>query len=379
MDKGPCGALQWRRYRICTQPAATIQARQGTAACATVAEQEQYPEGNMTSASPTRRRFLVSSTAFAGAGALGITPAAAQRLPFRYAFSAISYKTNVEEAIQVAKRLGFPGIEPFRQNVVNYLDKPLALKKILDANGVVLASVSNGGGPDFSSNFYDPSKAAKTVADHIKFARDFIKPFGYIDHFKMNMGGRPPGYVTTDDQIKQCAESLNKIGMETIKLGIKLAPHPHVGSLVQDQREVDILMRETDPRYVWMTADLSHLVLGGLVPMEVLTTYWPRIAEIHYKGAPTKLKNNRKVAVPRSGPEAGGHNWFRTMAGPDSGGVDFPAVQKYLVQKNYKGWIILDYDASMVPAGSTMEQVLARDKQYMIDVLHVDPKANFKA
>jgi hypothetical protein len=26
-----------------------------------------------------------------------------------------------------------------------------------------------------------------------------------------------------------------------------------------------------------------------------------------------------------------------------------------------------------------MEQVLARDKQYMIDVLHVDPKANFKA
>jgi inosose dehydratase len=333
----------------------------------------------MTSVSPSRRRFLAGSTAFAGAAALGTLPAAAARLPFRYAFSAISWNTDIMGAIQACKRLGFPGIEPFRHQVLDYLDKPLALKKVLDDNGVVLATCSNGGGKGFSGNFYDPSVAAKTVADHIAFARDFLKPFGYINHFKMNMGPRPKGYDTSDDDIKRCADSLNKIGMETLKLGIKLAPHPHVGSLVQDQREVDLLMKETDPRYVWMTADLAHLVLGGLVPMEVLTTYWPRIAEIHYKGAPTKLKGNRKVAVPRTGPESGGHHWFRTMAGPDSGGVDFPAVQKYLIQKNYNGWVTLDYDASMVPEGSTMEKVLARDKQYMIDVLHVDPKANFKA
>jgi inosose dehydratase len=327
---------------------------------------------------PNRRHFLVGASALAGTAALGAAPAAAAgRLPFRYGFSAISWGTDVEEAIQVARRLGFPGIEPFRHNVVNYLGRPLALKALMDKNGVVMETCSNGGGPDFSGNFYDPSKAAKTVADHIKFARDFIKPFGYCNHFKMNMGGRPPGYEVSDDQIKQCAESLNKIGMETIKMGLKLAPHPHVGSLIQSQREVDLLMKETDPRYVWMTADLAHLVLGGLVPMEVLTTYWPRIAEIHYKGAPTRLKGNRKVAVPRSGPESGGHHWFRTMSGPDSGGVDFPAVQKYLIQKNYNGWVTLDYDASMIPAGSTMEKVLARDKQYIIDVLKVDAKANF--
>ena len=53
-------------------------------------------------------------------------------------------------------------------------------------------------------------------------------------------------------------------------------------------------------------------------------------------------------------------------------------MQKYLIQKNYGGWVTLDYDASMVPKGSTMEQVLARDKQYIINVLKVDPKANFK-
>jgi inosose dehydratase len=334
----------------------------------------------MASGSSTRRHFLARTAAFAGAGlTLGAGPAAARRLPFRYGFSAISWGTNVEEAIQVARRLGFPGIEPFRQNVVNYLGRPLALKALMDKAGVVMETCSNGGGPDFSGNFYDPAKAAKTVADHIRFARTFIKPFGYCNHFKMNMGPRPPGYDVSDDQIKQCAESLNRIGMETIKMGLKLAPHPHVGSLVQDQHEVDLLMKETDPRYVWLTADLAHLVLGGLIPMEVLTTYWPRIAEVHYKSAPTRLKGNRKVAVPRSGPTAGGHTWFRPMSGPDSGGVDFPAVQKYLIEKNYDGWVTLDYDASMIPKGSTMEAVLAKDKRYIIDVLKVDAKANFTA
>ena len=322
---------------------------------------------------PTRRFFLQSSAALAGAAALGGTAQAAA-LPFRYAFSAISWDTKVEEAVLTAEKLGFPGIEPFRQNVVNYLDKPLALKKFMDEHHVRLATCSNGGGPNFSGNFYDPDKVDQSVKDHIAFARTFIQPFGYCHHFKMNMGPRPPGYDTNDEQIKRCAGAMNRIGKETIKMGLKLAPHPHVNSLVQNQHEVDLLMKETDPAYVWMTADLSHLVLGGLVPMEVLTTYWPRIAAIHYKGAPTKLKGSRKVAVPRTGEDAGGHGWFRSMSGPDSGGVDFPAIQKYLVEKNFKGWVTLDYDASMIPKGSTMEALLTADKKYIIDVLKVDPK-----
>jgi len=322
---------------------------------------------------PTRRRFLQTSAALAAiAGAPGA--AQAKPLPFRFAYSAISWETNIEEAVRVGERLGFPGIEPFRHNIVNYLDKPLALKKFMTDHHIQMATCSNGGGPNFSGNFVDPAKIDQSVKDHIDFARSFIAPFGYCKHFKMNMGPRPAGYDTNDEQIKRCADAMNRIGKETIKMGLKLAPHPHVNSLVQNQHEVDLLMKETDPAYVWLTADLSHLVLGGLVPMEVLTTYWPRLAAIHYKGAPTRLKGNRKVAVPRTGDDAGGHGWFRSMSGPDSGGVDFPAVQKYLIEKNYSGWVTLDYDASMIPKGSTMEALLAADKKYMIDVLKVDPK-----
>jgi hypothetical protein len=68
----------------------------------------------------TRRRFLQTSAAMAGTAALA-TPAEAAKLPFRYAFSPISWGTNIEEAVRVGERLGFPGVEPFRNNIINYL------------------------------------------------------------------------------------------------------------------------------------------------------------------------------------------------------------------------------------------------------------------
>lgn len=320
---------------------------------------------------PTRRRFLETSAAGLASG-LGMAPAVAKPLSFRYAYSAISWGTNIEQAIKVGQRLKMPGIEPFRDNVVNYLDRPLALKKLMDDAGLQMVTCSNGG-PNFSGNFFDPTKTPQTVADHIKFAHDFILPFGYCDHFKMNNGPRPPGYEVSDDQIKICADALNAIGRETIKFGIKLASHPHVGSLIETEHETRRLMELTDPRYVWLVTDTAHLTLGGMDPLQIMKDYWPRVAEVHYKDAPTHLRGNKTLAVPKTGPEAGGHHWFRNLGGPDSGGVDFPAIQAFLIEKKYKGWVTLDLDASMIPPGSDMEETIKGNLRYLIDVLHVDP------
>ena len=295
-------------------------------------------------------------------------------LPFRFAASAISWGTNIEEAIKAAARLRLPGLEPFRENVINYLDRPLELKALFDASHVQMVSCSNGGGPDFSGNFYDPAKTPKTIADHVKLAHDFMLPFGYCNHFKMNMGSRPPGGETSDDDIKVAADALNAIGKQTIAFGIRLAPHPHVGSLIEMEHEVRKLMELTDPRYVWLTTDTSHLTLGGMDPLQIMKDYWPRVAEVHYKDAPTHLRGNKVLAVPKTGPEAGGHGWFRNLGGEDSGGVDFPAIQKFLIEKNFSGWVTLDLDASMIPPGMDMEQNLKGNIKYLVDVLHVDPK-----
>ena len=53
----------------------------------------------------TRRHFIQTSGAALAAAGLS-TPAAAKPLPFRYGFSAISWETNIEEAIKAGKRVG---------------------------------------------------------------------------------------------------------------------------------------------------------------------------------------------------------------------------------------------------------------------------------
>ena len=326
-------------------------------------------------AAGTRRDFLKSAAASGiAAGMFGAGPAAAAPLPFRFACSAISWGKNIEEAIAAASRLGLPGLEPFRDNVINYLDRPLELKKQFDAAHVQMVTCSNGGGADFSGNFYDPEKTPKTIADHVKLAHDFILPFGYCNHFKMNMGGRPPGGETTDDHIKIAADALNAIAKQTLAFGIKLSPHPHVGSLIETEHEARTLMALTDPHTVGLVTDTSHLTLGGMDPLQIMKDYWPRVTEVHYKDAPLHLRGNKVLAVPKTGPEAGGHGWFRNLGGEDSGGVDFPAIQKFLIEKNFQGWVTLDLDASMIPKGMDMEQNLKGNIKYLVDVLHVDPK-----
>ena len=58
--------------------------------------------------------------------------------------------------------------------------------------------------------------------------------------------------------------------------------------------------------------------------------------------------------------------------GKDSGGVDFPRIQQFLIDHKYSGWVTLDLDASMIE-GKDMEETLKINIRYLTDVLGVNP------
>ena len=93
----------------------------------------------------------------------------------------------------------------------------------------------------------------KTHADHVAFARDFLQPLG-ATLWKVNMGQRPAP-APSDDQLKRLAKYANEIGRQTITMGIRLAPHPHIWGPLEREREVRRAMELTDPKYVWLTAE----------------------------------------------------------------------------------------------------------------------------
>jgi inosose dehydratase len=231
--------------------------------------------------------------------------------------------------------LGLQGIEPYANGIEQYRANPLVLKKLFDDAGITLIDVSNGAKGQ-STNFIDPDEIPKTIADHVAFARDFLQVFG-CDHYKVNMGARPPG-GPSDEQLKRLADTLNEIGRQTIAMGIRLAPHPHMWGPMEREKDMRRVMELTDPRYVWMTADLAHLELGGGDAVQIVKDYFPRIAEIHLKDTYAKYHHNNEVLTQEQHRVA---SLYHNLGG---GGVDFPGVFQVLRERHFKGWVIFDVD-----------------------------------
>jgi inosose dehydratase len=297
-----------------------------------------------------RREFLSSALAWSGmaAAASVVGPSqvwgAASHQPldpvnpdilFGTTSSLWGQQHDIVWAVKRIKDLGLQGIEPYANNIENYRKNPLVLKKIFDDAGITMIDVSNGARGQ-STNFIDPEQIPKTIKDHVAFARDFLQPFG-CGHWKVNMGQRPPG-GPSDEQLKRLANTLNEIGRQTIAMGIKLAPHPHIWGPLEREKDMRRTMELTDPKYVWMTADTGHLVLGGADAAQVISDYFPRVAEVHLKDTYAKYRGNTSTPTPEE------HRVGSVYHNLGGGGVDFPAVFKVLRDRHYKGWAIFDMD-----------------------------------
>ena len=245
---------------------------------------------------------------------------------------------GTHDIVWAVKRIaatGLQGIEPYADAIEKYRKNPMEIRKIFDDAGITFIDASNGERGQ-STNFIDADQIPKTIADHVAFARDFLQPLG-CDHWKVNMGQRPPG-GPSDDQLKRLANTLNEMGRQTIAMGIRLAPHPHIWGPMERERDMRRAMDLTDPKYVWMTADTGHLVLGGGDPVQIISDYFPRIAEVHLKDTYAKYRGNTSTPTQEQ------HRVASVYHNLGGGGVDFPAVFRVLRDRHYKGWAIFDLD-----------------------------------
>ena len=302
----------------------------------------------------TRRELL--ATSLGALAARGASPA------IRIATSGYIWQENIEEGIRTTARFGFHGIEPFRQHMLRYLDKPQDLKRLFDVAGLALVTCSNGG-KGMTVNFIDPAETRQCIEDHERFARDFIAHFG-CRHFKINLGRRPDK-PTSDEQLKTMAATLNELGRRTRKHGLKLAPHPHIWSPLEREQEVRRVLELTDPELVYLVADTAHLTLGGMDPVGIIRDYYSRVAAIHFKDTEARYRGHRGPT-----PTQEEHRKVNLYKNLGAGGVDFPAIFRILRERNYQGWITLDLDPPR-PGEGTIDQNLAVNKKYLTEVLQV--------
>jgi len=268
------------------------------------------------------------------------------------------------ESIQLIAKYGLPGAEPYRGGLVAWLEKPKALKDLLDENNIQLITASNGG-PGQSTEFIDPSKRAETVGDHVAFCRDFLKVFG-CRHFKINMGRRPVNGTTADD-IKAIAETVTEIGKRTLEMGVTIAPHPHIWGPIERPEEVCALLDQTDPGIVSWIPDTAHLNLGGGDPVQLMSAYYDRLAAVHWKDSKASYRG-----CTGSTPTKEMHAEEILYKDLGAGGVDHPAIWQMLVDRGYNGWITIDLDPPRPNEGEgSVDDKIGINHRYLIESLKV--------
>ncbi len=161
---------------------------------------------------------------------------------------------------------------------------PQAFKAALDAAGITVVSAFVADGPKWDGD----ANLAAIVADAERRA-DFLAQLGaglLVGGLPMRktFGEQPPVFVDLK-YMERMADIAHAVGDAVSRQGIKLALHTESNSTLWYERDIDLLMSLTDPRYVWLCPDSCHIALGGGDPVRVAQRYGQRIALAHWKDA----------------------------------------------------------------------------------------------
>lgn len=129
---------------------------------------------------------------------------------------------------------------------------------------------------------------------------------------------------------------LEDLGAAVASRGLRMAVHPHVGSLVESADQVERLL-EADLEWC---LDTGHLLIGGVDPLEFARDHGDRVIHVHLKDVDAALA----AAVSGQGlslAEATRRSLFRPLG---DGDIPVADILAELDRHGYSGWLTLEQD-----------------------------------
>jgi inosose dehydratase len=126
--------------------------------------------------------------------------------------------------------------------------------------------------------------------------------------------------------------------------GVRACVHPHVGTLIEVEREVRQVLDQTDPDVVAFGPDTGHLFWAGMEPAALIDEYADRVAGVHLKDVHESVARwSRETGMDYQRATGERHLWTE----PGRGDIDLDAVVDALGQQ-FSGWWLVEVD---VPDG----------------------------
>ena len=143
--------------------------------------------------------------------------------------------------------------------------------------------------------------------------------------------------------------------------GITLHLHPHVGTCIEREGQIDRLLAETD---VSLCFDTGHHAFWDQDVLAYMDRVWDRIGFMHLKNVDPAVRA-RVLAG-----ELGVNDSFNhgVMAPLEDGAVDIAAVMRLLVRRGYDGYVIVEQDPP-AQAQVTPDTLARRNLQFLLPMM----------
>ena len=285
----------------------------------------------------SRRTFLAAIGASAAAAALPAFGAEhAAKLKFGYA--AITWGNAERQAIDDIAAVGYRGIQLRAPALTEF--KPAELRDLLAQHKLTFTALSSG---DVTVD----RPAEEQIATHTEHAQ-FVKDAGGL-YMQILDAGKPYPRTSTPDECVRLGKILTELGKRTADVGIPLAYHNHMNTLSEHPDKLDIILENSDAKYVKLLLDTGHMVAGGGDPAKAIDRYHERIVFMHLKDV---------VEAPATAPGRYPFKWMELGRGK----VDFQAVFAALDRVRWNGWAVVELDSVPEPGRTPKESaVISRD------------------
>ena len=138
---------------------------------------------------------------------------------------------------------------------------------------------------------------------------------------------------------------LSELAAHLSRLGIRLAYHHHMGTVVENEAEIDRLMATTSAA-VGLLLDTGHLAFAGADPARLAHRYAHRIVHVHCKDVRPGVLARVRAGDP-SFLDAVLDGVFTV---PGDGWIDFAEVLAALAAVHYVGWLVVEAEQDPVKA-----------------------------
>ena len=243
-------------------------------------------------------------------------------------------ETPLETCLAEAKEAGFEGVELGHK----FPRRADHLRPILARHGLDLVSGW------YSARLLERSAADEmaAVADHLDLLADmgcrtmvFAEVSGCVHGDRATPVSRRPRLAA--ERWTGFGERLTEVAGRLAERGVGMAYHPHMGTVVETEEEIDRLMTVTGDA-VGLLLDAGHLVYSGGDPVAVARRHGRRINHVHCKDVrPDILERARAADMSFLDSVLDG-----VFTVPGDGCIPFAGVFGALASHGYGGWLVVE-------------------------------------